>query len=53
MTKNFIDLSDLKVATCVKCHQESGFLAWGFLKRLQGRIIKFMFDTGQMPPMGF
>ena len=44
---------DLKVATCVKCHQESGWIARGTLKRQQLQTIKFMVDSGQMPPPGF
>lgn len=43
----------LKVATCVKCHKESGFLARGFLNRQQVPTIKFMLESGQMPPTGF
>lgn len=43
----------LKVATCVKCHQDSGFLARGFLNRQQVPTIKFMLESGQMPPAGF
>ncbi len=43
----------LQVATCIKCHKESGFLARGPLSRQQGPTIKFMMETGQMPPLGF
>ena len=43
----------LKVATCIKCHKESGFLARGLLRRQQISTIKFMLDAGQMPPLGF
>ncbi len=43
----------LKIATCIKCHKESGFLARGSLVRQQATTIKFMFESGQMPPFGF
>lgn len=43
----------LKLATCIKCHKESGFWARGELKRQQASTIKFMFESGQMPPLGF
>lgn len=43
----------LQVATCVKCHKESGFLARGALSRQQTPTIKFMLESGQMPPLGF
>jgi hypothetical protein len=43
----------VKVATCVKCHKETGFFARGLLSRQQMPTIKFMLETGQMPPLGF
>jgi len=43
----------LRVATCIKCHKESGFLARGLLRRQQMPTIKFMLESGQMPPLGF
>ncbi|MBK8201496.1 MAG: cytochrome c [Bdellovibrionales bacterium] len=43
----------LQVATCIKCHKESGFLARGALSRQQVPTIKFMLEMGQMPPLGF
>lgn len=43
----------LHVATCIKCHKESGFLARGLLRRQQVPTIKFMLESGQMPPLGF
>lgn len=43
----------LQVTTCIKCHNESGFLARGLLRRQQVPTIKFMFESGQMPPLGF
>lgn len=43
----------LQVATCMKCHKESGFLARGLLRRQQLPTIKFMLESGLMPPFGF
>ena len=43
----------LKVATCIKCHKNSGFLARGELKRQNMPTIKFMLERGNMPPIGF
>lgn len=43
----------LQVNTCRKCHKESGFLARGSLRRQQVPTIKFMLESGQMPPLGF
>lgn len=43
----------LQVAACSKCHKESGFLARGALSRQQVPTIKFMLESGQMPPLGF
>ncbi len=43
----------LTAKTCAKCHNEGGFLARGQLKRQQFMAIKFMVDSGQMPPPGF
>jgi hypothetical protein len=43
----------LKVATCINCHKEEGFLARGILRRQQMPTIKFMVESGQMPPFGF
>ncbi len=43
----------LQVATCIKCHKESGFLARVILRRQQMPTIKFMLESGQMPPFGF
>ena len=43
----------LQVATCINCHKETGFLARGALRRQQVPTIKFMLESGQMPPLGF
>lgn len=43
----------LKVKTCMKCHKESGLFARGFLSRQQTLTIKFMLESGEMPPVGF
>lgn len=43
----------LKVATCIKCHKESGFFARGPLLRQNISTIKFMVEAGHMPPFGF
>lgn len=43
----------LRTKTCMKCHQESGIFARGFLRRQQFPTIKFMLESGQMPPLGF
>lgn len=43
----------LKVQTCMKCHKESGLFARGTLSRQQIPTIKFMFESGEMPPVGF
>ena len=42
----------LKVKTCQLCHKEDGFLARGELKGQHFMAIKFMVDSGQMPPLG-
>lgn len=43
----------LKVKTCMKCHKESGLFARGSLHRQQTPTIKFMLESGEMPPPGF
>jgi len=43
----------LRVRTCMKCHKESGLFARGFLSRQQIPTIKFMLESGEMPPAGF
>lgn len=43
----------LQVATCIKCHKESGFLVRGLLRRQRVPTIKFMLESGLMPPFGF
>lgn len=43
----------LKVKTCMKCHKEFGLFARGFLSRQQIPTIKFMLESGEMPPIGF
>ena len=42
----------LKVKTCQLCHKENGFLARGELKGQHFMAIRFMIDSGQMPPLG-
>jgi hypothetical protein len=46
------DNQELKTATCVKCHNEDGFFARGFLKRQQAGTIEFMIENKLMPPPG-
>lgn len=43
----------LKVKTCMKCHKESGLFARGFLSRQQIPTVRFMLESGEMPPVGF
>lgn len=47
------DNESLTVKTCVKCHSESGFLARGSLKRQHFMSIKFLVESGEMPPPGY
>lgn len=47
------DNQNLQIATCLKCHKETGFFARGTLLRQQIPTIKFMLERGYMPPMGF
>ena len=42
----------LKIATCVKCHKDSGLIARGTLKRQHLSTIRFMVESGHMPPLG-
>ena len=48
-----LDNQELKVAACVKCHNEDGLFARGFLKRQQAGTIEFMLENKLMPPLGF
>jgi len=41
------------VKTCTHCHNDTGFLARGFLKRQNFLAIRFMVESGNMPPPGF
>lgn len=43
----------LKVAVCMKCHNEEGGLARGELKRQQVGTIQHLVERGEMPPPGF
>lgn len=43
----------LQIAACTTCHKESGFMARGLLRRQQAPTIRFMLESGQMPPLGF
>jgi hypothetical protein len=47
------DQDELKVKTCVTCHQERGLFARGALRRQQTGTIKSMVARGEMPPPGF
>lgn len=47
------ETESLKVATCMKCHKDSGLFARGLLSRQQTPTIKFMLESGEMPPIGF
>lgn len=47
------DQAELKVKTCVICHQEQGLFARGALQRQQTGTIRSMVARGQMPPPGF
>lgn len=42
----------LKLAACIKCHNEDGFLSRGPLTRQQGESISFMVKNDLMPPLG-
>ncbi|MBY0413930.1 MAG: hypothetical protein K2Q18_07180 [Bdellovibrionales bacterium] len=44
--------AELKVKTCVYCHNEAGFLSRGFLRRQQRGTIKSLVEKGHMPPPG-
>jgi hypothetical protein len=44
---------ELKIATCIKCHREEGFLARGTLVRQHAGTIQRMVKNGHMPPTGF
>lgn len=43
----------LQVKTCTHCHTESGFLARGTLTKQNFMAIRFMVESGSMPPPGF
>jgi len=47
------ELDELKVKTCIRCHNEGSFLARGALVRQQSGTIKHMVESGNMPPAGF
>ena len=42
----------LNIKACTLCHKESGFGARGVLTRQNAVAIKFMVDSGFMPPLG-
>ncbi len=44
---------ELQVATCIRCHRETGWLARGALRRQNFMSIRFMTESGAMPPPGF
>ncbi|MND00189.1 hypothetical protein D3C83_187150 [compost metagenome] len=43
----------LMVASCTKCHNESGRFARGYLTRQNSITIEHMVGEGNMPPLGF
>ncbi|UOF02562.1 c-type cytochrome [Bdellovibrio reynosensis] len=47
------DNTFLKVKTCVRCHNESGSFARGFLRRQHIGTIRALIQKGHMPPLGF
>lgn len=47
------ELEGLKVKTCLKCHNESGYFSRGKLVRQQSGTIKHLVEAGHMPPPGF
>lgn len=47
------DQDELKVKTCVICHQDKGLVKRGFLKRQQTGTIRSLIERGEMPPPGF
>jgi hypothetical protein len=48
-----IDNEKLEVASCTKCHQESGIINRGYLTRQNSIAIYFMTKNNLMPPPGF
>ncbi|KYG67388.1 hypothetical protein AZI86_10370 [Bdellovibrio bacteriovorus] len=46
-------VQELKVATCLHCHNETGFFARGLLQRQQMATIESLVSRGEMPPLGF
>lgn len=48
-----LDNQELKVAACIRCHNDEGLFARGFLKRQQAGTIEFMIVNKLMPPPGF
>ena len=47
------ELDELKVASCIRCHKETGFFSRGTLVRQQSGTIQHMVESGHMPPPGF
>lgn len=45
-------IQELKVATCLYCHKEKGFLARGTLQRQQIATSESLVSRGEMPPWG-
>ncbi len=43
----------LRVKTCERCHNDEGLFARGSLTRQNFMTIRFLVDSGQMPPVGF
>jgi hypothetical protein len=43
----------LQVKTCERCHKEEGLFARGTLTRQNFMAIRFLVESGQMPPAGF
>jgi hypothetical protein len=50
--KGNLENDTLKVQTCTRCHQESGWFSRGRLHRQQAITIQFMVSNGFMPPLG-
>jgi len=47
------DNDELKIKTCMFCHNNTGFLSRGVLFRQQRGTIKHLVENNEMPPLGF
>ena len=43
----------LEIKTCIRCHQDSGLIARGYLTRQNAATIHFMIEQKEMPPFPF